>query len=154
MCRCHFARVLLRHTVARDAFWQIPPLNQQFQHPDPDMMSVQGWLNVRYKWFSLHAAVSIEGSNREGLRQLFHLFFVGGARSSTNLSLLSYMEPDDPSSLISIQNPSACRCRLLHVVPISRVLPAASAVRKGLVLVIRFILRNCFQGDQFAGVRT
>ena len=66
--------------------------NPLFQHPDPDMMSVQGWLNVRYKWFSLHAAVSIEGSNRAGLRQLFHY----GARSSVNLSLLSYVEPDDP----------------------------------------------------------
>jgi hypothetical protein len=59
-------------------------------------MSVQGWLNVRYKWFTLHAAVSIDGTNRAGLRQLFHLFFVGGTRSSVNLSLLSYMEPDDP----------------------------------------------------------
>jgi hypothetical protein len=41
--------------------------NPLFQHPDPDMMSVQGWLNVRYKWFSLHAAVSIDGANRAGL---------------------------------------------------------------------------------------
>ncbi len=47
---------------------------------------------MRYKWFSLHAAVSIEGSNRAGLRQLFHY----GARSSVNLSLLSYVEPYDP----------------------------------------------------------
>jgi hypothetical protein len=54
-------------------------------------MSLEGWLNVRYKWFSLHAAVSIEGSNRAGLRQLFHY----GARSSVNLSLLSYVQPDD-----------------------------------------------------------
>jgi hypothetical protein len=66
--------------------------NPLFQHPDPDMMSVQGWLNVRYKWFSLHAAVSIDGTDRSGLRQLFHY----GARSSVNLSLLSYVEPDDP----------------------------------------------------------
>jgi len=66
--------------------------NPLFQHSDPDVMSVQGWLNVRYRWFSLHAAVSIEGSNRAGLRQLFHY----GARSSVNLSFLSYMEPDDP----------------------------------------------------------
>lgn len=66
--------------------------NPLFQHPDPDMMSLESWLNVRYKWFSLHAAVSIEGSNRAGLRQLFHY----GARSSVNLSLLSYVEPDDP----------------------------------------------------------
>ena len=68
------------------------PLNKQFQHPDPDVMSVQGWLNVRYKWFSLHAAVTIEGENRSGLRQLFHY----GARSSVNLSLLSYVTPEDP----------------------------------------------------------
>ena len=47
---------------------------------------------MRYRWFSLHAAVSIDGANRAGLRQLFHY----GARSSVNLSLLSYMEPDDP----------------------------------------------------------
>jgi hypothetical protein len=37
------------------------------------MMSVQGWLNVRYRWFSLHAAVSIEGANRAGLRQVLEL---------------------------------------------------------------------------------
>ena len=36
--------------------------------------------------------MSIEGSNRSGLRQIFHY----GARSSVNLSLLSYVEPDDP----------------------------------------------------------
>ncbi len=47
---------------------------------------------MRYKWFSLHAAVSIEGTNRAGLRQLFHY----GARSSVNLSLLSYVTPYDP----------------------------------------------------------
>jgi len=35
--------------------------NPRFQHPDPDVMSLESWLNVRYKWFSLHAAVSIEG---------------------------------------------------------------------------------------------
>jgi hypothetical protein len=66
--------------------------NPLFQHPDPNVMSVQGWLNVRYKWFSLHSAVSIEGTNRAGLSQLFHY----GARSSVNLSLLSYVTPDDP----------------------------------------------------------
>ena len=66
--------------------------NPLFQHPDPDVMSLESWLNVRYKWFSLHAAVSIDGTNRSGLRQLFHY----GARSSVNLSLLSYVEPDDP----------------------------------------------------------
>jgi hypothetical protein len=36
--------------------------------------------------------VVIEGTNREGLSQLFHY----GARSSVNLSLLSYVTPDDP----------------------------------------------------------
>ena len=66
--------------------------NPLFQHSDPDVMSVQGWLNVRYKWFSLHGAVVIDGANRSGLRQLFHY----GARSSVNLSLLSYVDPDDP----------------------------------------------------------
>ena len=66
--------------------------NPLYQHPDPDVMSIESWLNVRYKWFSLHAAVSIEGTNRSGLRQLFHY----GARSSVNLSLLSYVDPDDP----------------------------------------------------------
>jgi len=44
----------------------------------------------------LHAAVSIDGTNRLGLRQLFQQFFVGGARSSVNLSILSYLEPEDP----------------------------------------------------------
>jgi len=66
--------------------------NPLFQHPDPNVMSVQGWLNVRYKWFSLHAGVSIDGTNRAGLRQLFHY----GARSSVNLALLSYANPEDP----------------------------------------------------------
>jgi hypothetical protein len=55
-------------------------------------MSVQGWCNVRYRWFSLHAAVKIEGTNRAGLRQLLHY----GARPSVNLSLLSYVELDGP----------------------------------------------------------
>ena len=66
--------------------------NPHYQHPDPDVMSVQGWCNLRYRWFSLHAAVAIEGGDRAGLRQLFHY----GARSSVNLSLLSYVTPDDP----------------------------------------------------------
>ena len=66
--------------------------NPLYQHPDPDSMSVQGWCNVRYRWFSLHAAVTIDGMDRAGLRQLFHY----GARSSVNLSLLGYVEPDDP----------------------------------------------------------
>ena len=50
--------------------------NPLFQHPDPDVMSVQGWLNVRCPWFSLHAAVSIEDANRAGLRQIFQLLFL------------------------------------------------------------------------------
>ena len=66
--------------------------NPLYQHPDSNVKSIESWLNVRYKWFSLHAAVSIEGTNRSGLRQLFHY----GARSSVNLSLLSYVDPDDP----------------------------------------------------------
>jgi hypothetical protein len=66
--------------------------NPFYQHPDPEMMSIQSWLNVRYRWFSLHAAVTIDGTNRAGLRQLFHY----GARSSVNLSLLSYVTPEDP----------------------------------------------------------
>ena len=69
-----------------------PFFNKQIQHPDPDVMSVQGWLNARYKWFSLHAAVAIDGTNRSDLRQLFYY----GARSSVNPSMLSYVTPDDP----------------------------------------------------------
>jgi hypothetical protein len=41
--------------------------NPLFQHPDPEMMAVQVWLYARYKWFSLLAAVSIDGTNRSGL---------------------------------------------------------------------------------------
>jgi hypothetical protein len=63
-----------------------------YQHPDPEMMSVQSWLNVRYRWVSLHGAATIDGTNRAGLRQHFHY----GARSSVTLSLLSYVTPDDP----------------------------------------------------------
>jgi hypothetical protein len=61
--------------------------NPLYRLQNPEMMSVEGWLNVRYRWFSLHAAVSIEGTNRSSLRQLFHY----GARSSVNLSLLKLM---------------------------------------------------------------
>jgi hypothetical protein len=52
-------------------------------------MSVQGWLNLRYNWFSLHAAVSIDGANRSGVRQLFHLFCLARKiiRQSVNLEL-------------------------------------------------------------------
>ena len=67
--------------------------NPLYQNLDPDVMSGQSWSNVRYKWFSLHAAVSIEGTNSAALRQLFHY----GARSSVNLSLLS--DPDDPGAI-------------------------------------------------------
>jgi hypothetical protein len=35
--------------------------NPLYQHTDPDIMSVQGWCNVRYRGFSLDAAVSMEG---------------------------------------------------------------------------------------------
>lgn len=66
--------------------------NRLFHHPDPDVISVQRWFNLDCIWISLHASVSIEGSNRAGLRQLCH-YSVG---SSVNLSLLSYAEPNDP----------------------------------------------------------
>jgi hypothetical protein len=87
-CRCHFVPGAPKAYRRKGRLLE----NPLFQHPDPDAMSVQGWLNVRYKWFSLHAAVAIEGANRSGLRQLFHY----GARSSVNLSLLSYVTPEDP----------------------------------------------------------
>jgi hypothetical protein len=66
--------------------------NPLSEHPDPEVMSVQGWCNVRYRRFSLYAAAAIEGGDRAGLRQLFHY----GARSSVNRSLLSYVNTDDP----------------------------------------------------------
>lgn len=60
------------------------------------MISAQRECNVPYRWFSLHAAVSIEGADRAGLRQ----FIDYGARSSVNLSLMSYAQPDDPAGII------------------------------------------------------
>lgn len=66
--------------------------NPRYQLQDPDRMSVDGWCNIKYKWFSLHAAVTIDGSDRAGLKQLFRY----ASRSSVNISQLSYVTPDDP----------------------------------------------------------
>jgi hypothetical protein len=66
--------------------------NPRFQNPDPDVMSIQGWCNIRYKWFSLHAAVAIKGDDRACLKQLFRYT----SRPSVSLSQLSYVTPDDP----------------------------------------------------------
>ena len=60
---------------------------------DPDRISVEGFANIRYKYFSLHAAVKIEGPDREGLKNLLRY----AARSAVNLTQLSYVTPEDPS---------------------------------------------------------
>ena len=63
-----------------------------YQHSDPDQMSMEGWCNVRYKWLSLHAGVAIKGEDRDGLKRLFRY----AARSSVAVSQLSYVTPEDP----------------------------------------------------------
>ena len=62
--------------------------NPQYQLTDPDVMSVQSWLKLRYKWLSQHAAVAIDGTNCADSRQLFH----NGVRPAMILSLLSYVQ--------------------------------------------------------------
>lgn len=66
--------------------------NPRYHLQDPHQMSVEGWCNIKYKWFSLHAAVVIDGADREGLKRLFRY----ASRPSVNLSQLSYATPDDP----------------------------------------------------------
>ena len=53
---------------------------------------MEGWANIRYKWFSLYAGVVIEGENRVGLKRLSRY----AARPSATLSMLSYVTPEDP----------------------------------------------------------
>ena len=66
--------------------------NPRFQQSDPDRIAVEGWANIRFKWFSLHAGVVIKGDDRVGLKRLFRY----AARPSVTLSMLSYVTPDDP----------------------------------------------------------
>ena len=63
-----------------------------YQHSDPDQMSMAAWCNIRYKWLSLHAGVAIKGEDRDGLKRLFRY----AARSSVAVSQLSYVTPEDP----------------------------------------------------------
>ena len=63
-----------------------------FKQTDPNMMSVEGWCNVRWKWFSLHAGVAIKGEDRHGLKRLFKYT----SRSSVSPSRLSYDDGEDP----------------------------------------------------------
>jgi hypothetical protein len=56
------------------------------------MISVEGWANIKYKWFSLHAGVAIKGEDRFGIKRLFRYT----ARSSVSLSQLTYVTPEDP----------------------------------------------------------
>lgn len=67
--------------------------NPRFQLSDPDRMSVEGWANIRYKWFSLHAGIVIKGDDRIGLKRLFRY----AARSSVSLSQMTYVTPEDPA---------------------------------------------------------
>lgn len=66
--------------------------HQNYQLPDPDQMSMQGWCNVRYKWLSIHAGVAIKGEDRDGLKRLFRY----ASRSSVAVSQLTYVTPEDP----------------------------------------------------------
>jgi len=63
-----------------------------YQNPDPDQMSVEGWCNVKFKWFSLHAGVAIKEGDRQGLLRLLRYT----SRSSVSPSRLSYMDPTTP----------------------------------------------------------
>lgn len=76
-----------------------------FQQTDPNMMSVEGWCNVRWKWFSLHAGVAIKGTDRHGLKRLFRYT----SRSSVSPSRLSYNDQEDPDSdvILALKRPWA-----------------------------------------------
>lgn len=63
-----------------------------YQNPDPDQMSVEGWCNIKYRWFSLHAGVAIKGGDRQGLLRLLRYT----SRSSVSPSRLSYVDPTQP----------------------------------------------------------
>ena len=41
--------------------------NPNYKNPDSNMISVEGWANIKYKWFSLHAGVAIKGEDRFGI---------------------------------------------------------------------------------------
>ncbi len=64
----------------------------QWQQQDHGVMSVTGWCNVRFKWFSLHAGVVIKAGDPHGLKRLFCYM----ARPALSVSRLSYADPDTP----------------------------------------------------------
>ena len=70
------------------------PPHPLYKQTDPEMMSVEGWCNVRWRWFSLHAGVAIKGDDRLGLKRLFRYV----SRSSVSPSRLSYNDPDHPET--------------------------------------------------------
>ena len=45
--------------------------NPNYKNQDPNMISVEGWANIKFKWFSLHAGVAIKGEDRFGIKRLF-----------------------------------------------------------------------------------
>ena len=80
------------------------PPHPLFKQQDPNMMSVEGWCNVRWKWFSLHAGVAIKGENRHGLKQLFRYV----SRSSVSPSRVTYDVPETPETsevVLSLKRP-------------------------------------------------
>ena len=71
----------------------VPP-HPLYQQTDPNLVSVEGWCNVRWKWFSLHAGVAIKGEDRQGLKRLFRYT----SRSSISPSRLSYVDSEEPET--------------------------------------------------------
>ena len=58
------------------------------------MMTEMGYCNATYKWLSLHAGVSVQADDREGLRLLLRYT----SRSAVSPSRLSYVDPDEPET--------------------------------------------------------
>ena len=68
--------------------------NVLFQQTDPAMVSIQGWCNLHYRWFSLHAGVAIKADDRSGLKKLIRYT----SRSPVYPSNLAYVDPESPET--------------------------------------------------------
>jgi Putative transposase len=65
-----------------------------YKQTDPDTMSIEGWCNIKYKWFSLHAGVAIKADDWLGLKKLIRYT----SRLAVSPTRLSYVDPDAPGT--------------------------------------------------------
>ncbi len=70
------------------------PDHPNYKQIDPDKISIEGWCNVKFKWFSLHAGVAIKADDRFGLKKLIRYT----SRSAVSPSRLSYVDPANPET--------------------------------------------------------